>query len=64
VSPSLADNPLFILAILAGVAFFAAVHVSLGYWVGIQKAVAEARQEDFDRELYNIKTSTQEAELR
>jgi hypothetical protein len=55
-SPSLADNPLFILAIFAGGAFFAAVNVSLGYWVGINEAVAEARKEEYDNKLRSLET--------
>jgi hypothetical protein len=58
--PHMAGDPLFIFATIAGGSFFAIINVSLGYFVGIKKAIACAALKIYQQQVYQIQTSDSE----
>ncbi len=62
--PNLSDNPLIIFTVVAGAALFAAVNVSLGYIVGVQKAERASYQREFYQKRNEIQNSPEEAHIK
>ncbi len=59
--PSMAANPLFVGATIAGGSFFGVTNVALGYFVGIEMSISQANLQAYDRQLADLKASPQEA---
>jgi hypothetical protein len=60
--PNLAGNPLFLCATIAGGSLFAVANISLGFFVGIKQAAADAAIKTYEQNFYEIQQSDREQE--